>query len=173
MEDARRKVRIGAAAGMVAFYGALALLDRCWPRAGMVPPGDAAARLAIAARLALWPAALIFVLTALIGRGRIRRGFTNPLAGPGDRALETDRRVLANTVEQGFVFVVALAALAARLPPARLHLLPILTLCFMAGRIAFWIGYRRLPEHRAAGMAITFNVNLVALVLAAVAPWLG
>jgi len=166
-------VRIGAAVGTAAFYAALVLLARLWPAVRPDPLGAAAERFAIAASLALWPAALVFFITVVIGRGRIRRGFTNPLAGPGDAALETDRRVLANTVEQGFVFVVALAALAARLPPDWLHLPPILTLCFMAGRIAFWIGYRRFPEHRAAGMAVTFNANLVALVLAAIGPRLG
>lgn len=154
---------------MTVFWASFALLARLWPRTP-IPLAAAADRLALAARLALWPAALVFALTIIIGSGRFFRGFTDPLAGNGDNALEIDRRVLTNTLEQSFVFAIALAALAARLPAAHLHLAEILTLLFMVGRIAFWIGYHVLPERRAAGMGMTYSANLVALALAAAGP---
>ena len=74
--------------------------------------------------------------------------------------------MLTNSIEQGFVFVVAIAALTTRAPVHLLKLPPILTGAFLLGRVAFWVGYRIQPAFRAAGMAITYNVNLVTVILA-------
>lgn len=166
MSDARRSVRLGAGAGVILLYGTLALSYRWLPAFSPAEEPGLGARLATAAHLALYPAALIFILTVVIGLARIRRGFIDPLAGPGDDRLEVDRRVLSNTVEQGLVFVLSLAALATRVPHRFLAVLPLLVMFFVAARIAFWIGYRIRPEHRAAGMAMTYNLNIVTIALA-------
>jgi uncharacterized membrane protein YecN with MAPEG domain len=166
MSEARRKVQIGAAIGMAVVYGAGALLCGVWPEPLATEGADIAARLAVAAHLALWPVILVLILSFSIGLGRIGRGFIDPLDGPGDRALEIDRRVLTNSIEQSLVFVVALTALATRAPTHQLKLLPILTFFFVIGRVAFWVGYRIRPEYRAAGMAITYNVNFIMVLLA-------
>lgn len=170
MTAGQKKVRVGAIAGIAALYPALAALHRVWPAPVPGAVADNAARLALAARCALWPAAFVFVLSFAIGGARARGGFTDPLVGPASRSIEVDKRVLTNSIEQGFVFLVALGALAVRAPAPSLKLVPILTLAFVIGRVAFWIGYRIEAEHRAAGMAITYNVNLITLVAAA---WLG
>lgn len=130
------------------------------------PPAGAAdtgARMAFWARLALWPALVLFgtVLGAVVARG-LSAAF-NPIDDPESRFYRVSQRVLANSVEQTLVFLPALAALVAQAPIHSLGVAVPATALFVLGRLLFWAGYLVHPYARAPGMAMTFTVNLVVL----------
>lgn len=135
--------------------------------APLVPPpeGDAslAARLALAARLSVWPA---LVLCAMVGGVMAVRGRAqafNPIDDAEGRAYRVAQRALTNTVEQMVIFLPGLAALATLLPADGLGALRLATALFVTGRLLFWAGYAVHPYARAPGMAMTLTVNLIVL----------
>ena len=126
------------------------------------------ARLALAARLSLWPALVLFAMVAGVMAVRGRTRAFNPIEDGESRAYRVMQRVLSNTVEQTLVFLPALAALSTLLPVDSLGALRLATALFVAGRLLFWAGYLVHPYARAPGMAMTFTVNLVVLCWAVV-----
>ena len=149
---------LGAAvAGWALFFGLRAILPE---------PDTARAALAW---LALAPAVMIFVLVASVGNARFLGPGIDPLQGKDPRFVVVTNRVLANTVEQTFVFVLAGVALIALVPVERLGAVPSLAVLFVVARMVFWIGYLRQALLRAPGMAINIQVNAVILVWCALA----
>jgi hypothetical protein len=55
--------------------------------------------------------------------------------------------------------VLLLLALATRLPPQHLKLLPIAVAIWCAGRVLFWAGYHVAPPWRAPGFDWTFYTS--------------
>ncbi len=121
-------------------------------------------RLAYAAAWLLPIAILIFVMTMATGLGRFFGGGADPTLNADSRYVDICRRSLANTVEQSLVFALAALTMAAVTPAGQLGLLGSLAILFVIARLAFWFGYLRHPLYREAGMALTFEINLVIIV---------
>ncbi|ANC90592.1 MAPEG family protein [Azospirillum humicireducens] len=136
------------------------LLSLVAPPLGVNAPG---ARMVLWARLAVWPALLLFAMVVGV---MAMRGLTqafNPIEDPESRGQRVCQRVLANSVEQSAIFVPALAALVATLPQPSLAAAAVATGLFVLGRLLFWAGYLVHPFARAPGMAMTLTVNLIVL----------
>lgn len=145
---------VGTAFAWAAFF---LLLPDAGP--GSVPAAEAPGRLAGAAALLPWPAALLLVMVLATSFSRLATGAFDPLRDPEGRALRITGRVLTNTVEQTAIFVPALLAASVLAEAEHLPALPVATGLFVAGRLLFWAGYLAGPLNRAAGMVVTVNVN--------------
>lgn len=143
--------------GWAVFFGLRAILPE---------PDTARAALAW---LALAPAVVIFVLVGSVGNARFLGPGIDPLQGKDPRFVVVTNRVLANTVEQTFVFVLSGVAVIALVPVERLGAVPALAVLFVVARMVFWFGYLRQALLRAPGMSITIQINLVLLVWCAIA----
>jgi uncharacterized MAPEG superfamily protein len=124
-----------------------------------VPAAGVPDRLAGAAALLPWPAALLLAMVLSVSVGRLATGAFDPLRDPEGRILRVTQRVLTNTVEQTAIFVPALLAASVLAEAERLPALPLAAGLFVAGRLLFWAGYLAGPLNRAAGMVVTVNVN--------------
>jgi hypothetical protein len=114
--------------------------------------------------LALAPAVVIFVLVVAVGNARFVSEGIDPLQGKDPHFVVVTNRVLSNTTEQTFIFVLAGMSLIALLPIEQLGAIPALAVLFVVARMAFWIGYLRQALLRAPGMSLTIQINLVLLV---------
>ncbi|MCW2235833.1 MAPEG family protein [Azospirillum canadense] len=130
------------------------------PPEGIANPG---ARMAFWARLALWPALVLFLAVGGVMLARARSVALNPIDDPESRFHRVSQRVLSNTVEQTMVFLPALAALVAQAPLPDLGAATVATILFVVGRLLFWAGYLTHPYARAPGMSVTLTVNAVLL----------
>lgn len=128
--------------------------------------GDAGSRLEFWARLALWPALLLFAMVGGVLVARARSVALNPIDDPESRLYRVSQRVLTNTVEQTAIFLPALAALTVLLPPSDLGAPVLATALFALGRLLFWAGYLIHPYVRAPGMSMTLATNAVVLLWA-------
>ncbi|WP_029011055.1 MAPEG family protein [Azospirillum halopraeferens] len=165
--DRRRLLPLAAAVNLTAVAVTVALMVLLTPPPGGAAPADP---LALAARLSLWPAAVLFAMIGGVIVARALARALNPLDDPESRLQRVAQRVLSNTVEQTLVFLPALWALVVLLPPDRLGMAGVFTGLFVAGRLLFWVGYHIHPFARAPGMAMTMTVNLVTVARAA---WLA
>lgn len=151
--------QISVALGMMAAAIVVALLfwgpELTW--AGRPIGDDVASRLVWAIRLSLLPAVCILAAVGVIATRRFfdPRAIGGGLPEPGS-ALDIDRRVLANTVEQAMLALPAYAAAAVTLPMEDMPRIGACAMAFVAGRIAFAIGYHIAPPFRAFGFALTF-----------------
>lgn len=151
---------VNGAAVAVALLAFWLLFSVIAPPDGIANPG---ARMAFWARLALWPALLLFLAVGGVMVARARSVALNPIDDPESRFHRVSQRVLSNTVEQTLVFLPALAALVAQVPLPDLGAATAATVLFVAGRLLFWAGYLVHPYARAPGMAVTLTVNLLLL----------
>lgn len=117
-------------------------------------------RLAYALQLAVFAALPLFCMIAAVGNARFASEGINPLVPTDNPKIVVNGRVATNTLEQTFVFVVALCALSTLLAPVQLGLLLACTIVFIIARLAFWVGYRIHPLYRSAGMAATAYLNV-------------
>ncbi|WP_375767221.1 MAPEG family protein [Archangium gephyra] len=157
----QKTVLLGIASAVVLgwslFFGLRALL-----------PVPATAREAVA-WVALVPAVVFFVLVIAVGNARFTSEGIDPLQGRDPRVVVVTNRVLSNTTEQAFIFVLTGLSLIALLPVEQLGALPALAVLFGVARMAFWLGYLSQPLLRAPGMALTIQINLVMLLWCALA----
>ena len=161
-------VATGAAAGIVSMVLAMWLLSTKLP----APLGldTLAGRLAHSARWLAFAALPLFAMVAAVGNARFIGEAIDPTRGAEDKATIVDGRVADNTTQQLLLFAAGLLGLAASLPAEHIGVIRAAAIVFVAARIAFWIGYRIHPLHRAFGFASTAYLNL-GLLLAAV--WLA
>lgn len=151
--------QISVALGMMAAAIVVALLfwgpELTW--AGRPIGDDVASRLIWAIRFSLLPAVCILAAVGVIATRRFfdTRAIDGGLPEPGS-ALDIDRRILANTVEQAMLALPAYAAAAVTLPMEDMPRIGACAMAFVAGRIAFAIGYHIAPPFRAFGFALTF-----------------
>ncbi len=129
---------------------------------------DPVARLSLALRLDL---AVVLCLAVAIGRVANARFASvddiGAATAPTESAAVRERRaVLQNTLEQVVLAVPVHLALALLLPPGRLAVIAALVLLFVAGRVAFTLGYARGGPGRAFGFGLTFYPTAAALVAA-------
>jgi hypothetical protein len=115
-------------------------------------------------------AAVLFCLVTgveAVAHERLSSPAFDPLSGFETRRLRVNLRYLQNTVEQIVVFVIALFGLAAYCPTgAAMRQVLAITLIWVLGRFAFWIGYHRSAAMRglgAPGMALSVIVLLYVL----------
>jgi len=157
-------VAIGALSGVVTMAAGM------WVFVHLLP--EPAATAAIADRIAYalrWNVLAALPLVALIGTIGNSRFFTDaidPLRGAEDRALDINRRVALNTLEQTVIFAIATMALSTMLSPGQLTVIGAAAICFVVARLAFWIGYRIDPLYRAAGFAASAYLAVGLLVWA-------
>ena len=158
-----RKQLIGGAGALAAFV-TLALLWH-W-REAFADPGPAAddiqARLGFVLTWLLLPG-----LCLLIGVvGASRRGFYHDAIDgtrtPASPALEINLRYNQNTLEQVLLAAIAWSGLALQLPHGLLYLIPVLSVVFLIGRLAFFVGYLIYPMGRAYGMVLTVLPTYIA-----------
>lgn len=156
LDSSQKTVLLGtlgtAVLGWGLFFGLRALL-----------PAPADAREAVV-WLTLAPAVVFFVLVASVGNARFFSEGIDPLQGKDPRFVVVTNRVLSNTAEQTFIFVLSGAALIALLPAEELGAIPALAVLFVVARLLFWAGYLRRAMLRAPGMSLTIQINLVMLV---------
>jgi hypothetical protein len=157
----RRPALISIATGTATWVVAFAVAWRAWP--AVTPLAAAGDRLAYAAELLVGVGVIVLLMVSSCFRVFDTPQAEDPTAGAESAAWKINQRVLSNTVEQSLIFVPAILALAVRLPPDDLCLLPVLISLWCAGRILFWVGYRIRPSLRGPGFEWTLYSSLFAL----------
>jgi hypothetical protein len=145
-------VAVGAVSWAIVFGAAWTL----WPTAPLVQPAD---RVAYALQLSAAPAILMLLMTCACLRLFDTPRAEDPLLAAESERFKINQRVFTNTVEQSWLFVPLVLALASRLSPGQLKLLPIAVSVWCAGRVMFWVGYHVAPHWRAPGFDWTFNTS--------------
>ena len=122
-------------------------------------------RLAFALRCDLFIVAWLAAGIAAVARGRFFS--VDDIQGSGFGAssprIAVASAVLQNTLEQVVLAVIAHLVLASMLRGREMVVVPLLVVLFCAGRLAFWVGYRRGVGSRALGFALTFYPSVLAL----------
>jgi uncharacterized MAPEG superfamily protein len=78
----------------------------------------------------------------------------NPLSGH-EAIIDKANRILTNSVEQFLLNCINQLIISTYLTEDKLKLIPLLSLLFITGRIAFWIGYQIAPKYRSFGFTVT------------------
>lgn len=157
----RKATFISIAVGTASFPLALWVAWRAWP--DVAPIASAGDRVAYAAELLVAVAVLVLLIVSRLFRTFDNEKAEDPFAGAESHRWRVNQRVLQNTVEQAMIFVPALLALAARVDPGHVRILPVLTLLWCTGRVLFWVGYRIKPVLRGPGFEWTLYSSMVAL----------
>ena len=167
MTSDQRAVAGGAVSGIAAMILSIWLLYSVLPDPKLF---DLADRLAYALK---WDAVAVLPLVAMfvaVGNARALGEAIDPTLGKEDAKMLINGKVAANTLEQFMLFLVGSLALAAMVEGPKVKIIGAAAITFVLMRIAFWIGYRIKPVHRAFGFASTFYMNLGLLIGAL---WLG
>lgn len=104
---------------------------------------------------------LIAILYVIVKRTTL--GIYNPLTSQ-DSALDLQKKILSNTIEQFILSSFNTIVLASFLPEDKLRVLPFIAASFFIGRLAFFIGYSLNEATRSIGFSITIIPTLGALV---------
>jgi hypothetical protein len=158
MKPEQTTVAIGAASGIALMLLAVWVLTQALPAPQIAD--TAADRLAYALRANVVALLPLFIMLVTIANGRFLSEAIDPTRRAESRTQEINGRVAHNTLEQNFVFAVASLALSTVVPLAYLQVVWACTIVFVVARMAFWIGYRINPLHRAFGMSSTAYMNL-------------
>lgn len=129
-----------------------------------VPPVDTLmARLVFTIRWQTIPLLTLLVGIMRVATIRLHTSAIDPLTGRGEHLVEFYHRYLKNTQEQLFLHIIGQLALCTFVNLESLTLIPTFAFLFLFGRIAFWIGYRRNPLHRATGFAMNFPPTVLTI----------
>ena len=158
MTQDQKIVAAGAASGVLAMIASVTAIYRCWP----VNPEltDVASRLAYALQMNAVAILPLLVGIVFVGNGRFLSEAIDPTLNKESVATQINGRVVDNTLQQFILFAVGTLALSAKLSGPQMRAIPAVTLVFVVGRLAFWIGYRMHPLYRAFGMAATAYLNI-------------
>lgn len=142
-------VQIGIASLVVAFIW--------WACYRLVPASDLPAAFDRVMFALKWSgvAILLTFLTGIeaVSHERLVTEAFDPLAGKETRSILVNLRYLQNTLEQLMLFVPGLLLLAAYAEPGAVaQSVSAAALVWILARFAFWIGYRRGPQYRIAGL---------------------
>ena len=162
MTHDQRAVAIGASSGTLAMLLLVWGLSEIIPSRGVAD--TAADRLAYALHWAVFPALAFFAMIVAVGNARFASEAIDPTLGKESQKMIVDGRVADNTTQQFLLFLVGILALSVSLPVARISIVAAISITFVIMRLAFWIGYRIKPVHRAFGFASTAYLNLGMLV---------
>lgn len=169
MTKDQKTVAIGALSGVVGMVALVWAIASFFPDPHVVDNnGD---RLAYALRWSVVAVLPLFFMLVAVGNERFLSEAIDPTLGKESRKMVVDGRVADNTTQQLLLFLVGILALSVTLPVARLNVVAALAITFVIVRIAFWIGYRINPVHRAFGFAATAYMNL-GMLLASLWLWL-
>ena len=168
MTREQKIVATAAVSGIVSMALAMWLLTALLPAPSGVE--TVAGRLAYAARWLAFAALPLFAMVAAVANARFLGEAIDPTQGREDSRMIVNGRVADNTTQQLLLFACGLLGLAASLPPDWTGVIRSAAIVFVFFRIAFWIGYRIHPLHRAFGFSPTAYLNL-GLLLSAV--WLA
>ena len=157
----RKETLVTIAVGTVSYVVALWIAWRAWPE--VAPIASAGERVAYAAELLVAVAVVVLLMVSSCFRTFDTAEAQDPLVGAESPRWRVNQRVLQNTVEQSMIFVPALLALAARVEPSQVRVLPVLTALWCAGRLLFWAGYRIRPALRGPGFEWTLYTSVLAL----------
>jgi hypothetical protein len=154
----QKKVAVGATSGVASMVLLVALIYSVLPTIfGM---GSVLERIIFTLRLNVLAVIPFFIGVAIVSNERFLSKAIDPLRHVEDRVMEIDGRVVDNTLQQNFVFLVGTLALSTFLSDETIKLIPALVAVFILARIIFWIGYRIDPLYRAPGMAATSYMNV-------------
>jgi hypothetical protein len=130
-----------------------------WPR--LSPIGQPVDRLMLA--LQCFAGIGFVALLNLQGLWRLKDTLEaeDPLANAESRGWRINQRVLSNTVEQALVFAPIFVALAIRMDPQHVYMLPALMTIWCVGRLVFWAGYRHSLNARIIGMDWTTVTTMI------------
>jgi hypothetical protein len=167
MNQDQKAVAAGAIAGVLFMVTSVFLIQQVL---GAPIPASAAERLAYALKWDAVAALPFFLMLVWVGNGRFLGPAIDPTLGQESAVLVINGRVADNTTQQLLLFVVASLALSLVVQGNRLSVIAAGAITFVIVRIAFWIGYRIKPVHRAFGFAGTGSLNLAFL---ASALWLS
>jgi hypothetical protein len=162
MNSDQRAVAIGASTGVVSMLALVWALSEVIAAPGVAD--NAGERLSYALHWAILPALLLFAMYAAVGKARYFSEAIDPTLGKESHKTIVDGRVADNTTQQFLLFLVGSLGLSVGLPAHLLSLIPAVSITFVLVRIAFWIGYRIRPVHRAFGFASTAYMNLGMLI---------
>ena len=158
MKPEQKIVAVGAASGILVMAVSVWLLTTLLPQPAI--EGALAERLAYALQANVVAVVPLFVMFIVIGNSRFLSDAIDPTRRAESRTMEIDGRVADNTLQQGFVFVVASLAVSTIVPLQHLQVVWACTIVFVVARCAFWFGYRMNPLYRAPGMSATAYMNL-------------
>lgn len=165
LRAARNLTKKWIAIGWMSFVAAFAIAWFVVPR----PPAVAEPldRLLLALQLTAGPAVVLLLILQGLWRVTDTLEAENPLLGKESYAWRINQRVMTNTIEQTLIFVPMFIALAIRIEPERVFVLPLLMGFWCGARLLFWIGYRLGPHLRAPGMDWTIATTIVTAFLLA------
>ena len=158
MRKEQKVVAIGAASGIIAMVLGVWLLTLVLPTPRMA--GTLAERLAYALRANVVAVLPLFVMIVTVANSRFLSEAIDPTRHAESATMEIDGRVVDNTLQQNFVFALALLAVSTLAPLQSLQVVWACTIVFVVARSVFWAGYRMNPLYRAPGMAATAYMNL-------------
>ena len=161
MNSDQRKVAVGAGTGLLGMLALLAILYSMLP--APIGMDTEIARIVYTLKLNVVAILPFFIGVAMVGNGRFLSNAIDPLRHAEDRAMEINARVVANTLEQNFLFFIGTVALSTLLDAQTIKIIPALVIVYIIARIVFWIGYRINPLYRAPGMAGTLYMNMAIL----------
>jgi hypothetical protein len=158
MKAEQKIVAVGAASGVLAMVLSVWGLTHGLPAPAIADvAGD---RLAYALRANIVAILPLFIMFITIGNARFLSDAIDPTRRAESPSMEVDGRVADNTLQQNFVFAIALLALSAVAPFHQLQVVWACTIVFVVARAVFWLGYRVNPLYRAPGMSATAYMNL-------------
>lgn len=142
----------------------------------LIPTADLAGRLS---QILRWDLLVVVWLIAAVGSLAGHR-FRTPqdIDGAGltvaTEVAKVKQAILQNTLEQVVLALAVHMISAAVLPSAWLPAVPAAAVLFAAGRLLFWVGYRRGAAARSMGFALTFYPSVALFALCVISlVWTG
>ena len=117
-------------------------------------------RLAYALRANVVALLPLFIMIITVANSRFLSEAIDPTRQAESVSMQIDGRVVDNTLQQNFVFVIASLALSTIVPLQSLQVVWACAIVFVTARLVFWFGYRLNPLYRAPGMSATAYLNL-------------
>ena len=117
-------------------------------------------RLAYALRANVVALLPLFIMIITVANSRFLSEAIDPTRRAESVSMQIDGRVVDNTLQQNFVFVIASLALSTTVPLYYLQVVWACVIVFVTARLVFWLGYRLNPLYRAPGMSATAYLNL-------------
>jgi hypothetical protein len=158
MKPEQRIVAIGAASGVAAMALGVWALTNVLPVPEIVD--SLGERLAYALRANVVALLPLFIMIITVANSRFLSEAIDPTRQAESLAMQIDGRVVDNTLQQNFVFVIASLALSTIVPLQNLQVVWACAVVFVIARLVFWFGYRLNPLYRAPGMSATAYLNL-------------
>jgi hypothetical protein len=158
MKPEQKVVAIGAASGVAT------MVLSVWALTNLLPVPEIAdslgERLAYALRANVVALLPLFIMIIAVANSRFLSEAIDPTRRAESVSMQIDGRVVDNTLQQNFVFVVATLALSTIVPLQYLQIVWACVIVFATARLVFWLGYRLKALYRAPGMSATAYLNL-------------